>query len=55
MGNFTGEIAIHFPRLANVFRPHIFVFPELVVCLNCGMAEFAIPDKELHQLVRGAK
>jgi len=32
-------------------RPHVFVFPhQLVVCLDCGVAQFAIPQRELRLL-----
>ena len=33
------EIAIHLPDLNT---PHVFVFPVLAVCLNCGFTEFLI-------------
>ena len=50
---FTGEIGIHFPGLKNIDKPVVWVFPELVVCLDCGNAVFAVPEAELRQLVRG--
>lgn len=50
---FTGELAIHFPGLKNIERPVVWVFPEVVVCLDCGTAEFAVPEAELRQLVEG--
>jgi len=50
--NFTGEIAIHFPGLKNIDKPVVWVFPELVVCLDCGTAEFAVPEAELPQLAK---
>ena len=53
LGKFTGEIAIHFHGLKNISEPHVWVFPELVVCLNCGFAEFAVPKSELHLLTKG--
>jgi predicted nucleic-acid-binding Zn-ribbon protein len=54
LGKFTGEIAIHFSGLKNMNKPHIFfVFPELVVCLNCGFSEFAVPETELRLLTKG--
>jgi hypothetical protein len=49
-GNFTAEIVIHFPGLKGLDRPHVWLFPMLAVCLNCGHAEFAIPEHELRQL-----
>jgi hypothetical protein len=50
---FTGEIGIHFPELKNIDKPFVWVFPELVVCLECGTARFAVPETELRQLARG--
>ncbi len=52
--NFTVEIAIHFPGLKNIDKPVVWVFPELVVCLDCGTAEFAVPKAELRQFAKGA-
>jgi predicted nucleic-acid-binding Zn-ribbon protein len=53
LGKFTGEIAIHSSGLKNINKPHVFVFPELVVCLNCGFAEFAVQETELRLLTKG--
>ena len=50
---FTGEICIHFPGLKNVNKPIVWVFPDVLVCLNCGSAEFAVPEAELRVLVTG--
>jgi hypothetical protein len=50
---FTGEIVIHFPDLKNVNKPTVWVFPDVLVCLNCGSAEFAVPEAELRVLVTG--
>ena len=48
------EVAIHFPGLKGLDKPIVRVHPKLVVCLNCGFTEFAIPEPELRQLVEGA-
>jgi hypothetical protein len=50
---FTAEIAIHFPGLKGIEKPIVWVFPELLVCLNCGNAEFAVPERELRVLAEG--
>jgi hypothetical protein len=50
---FTGEIGIHFPGLKNIDKPVVWVFPEVVVCLDCGTAEFTLPEPELHLLGNG--
>jgi hypothetical protein len=49
---FIGEIGIHFPGLKNIDKPVVWVFPELVVCLDCGTAEFDVPEAELRQLAK---
>ena len=50
---FTAEIGIHFPGLKNIHRPVVWVFPQLVICLNCGTAEFEVPGAELRVLASG--
>jgi hypothetical protein len=49
---FTAEIGIHFPGLKNIDKPVVWVFPELIVCLDCGAAEFAVPEAELRRLAK---
>jgi hypothetical protein len=43
-------MGVHFPGLKNIDRPTVWVFPDLVVCLHCGLAEFVIPETELRLL-----
>ena len=50
---FNGEIAIHFPGLEGQDKPIVWVFPKVLVCLNFGFAEFAIPETELCVLSDG--
>lgn len=50
---FDAEIAIHFPGLKGLSKPHVWVFPELLVCLNCGKSEFTIPEDQLRLLTKG--
>jgi hypothetical protein len=45
--NFNGEIAIHFPGLQGLDKPIVWVFPQVLVCLNCGVAQFTVPEAEL--------
>jgi hypothetical protein len=47
---FNAEMAIHFPKLKDVNQPVVWVFPKVVVCLHCGMADFSVPKDELRQL-----
>jgi len=50
---FNGELAIHFPGIAGLRRPIVWTFPKLLVCLNCGQAEFNVPERELRVLLTG--
>jgi hypothetical protein len=51
---FSAEMAIHFPGLKDIDKPVVWVFPELVVCLDCGTAEFAVSEAELRELATRA-
>jgi hypothetical protein len=51
---FNAETAIHFPGLEGLNKSIVWVFPKLVVCLNCGFAEFAVPERELQVLEKGS-
>jgi len=44
-GSFNGEVAINFPGLEGLDKPIVWMFPKLAVCLQCGFAEFAVPDE----------
>ena len=50
---FTAEIAIHFPGLNGLEKPIVWLSPKLIICLNCGNAEFAVPESELRVLAKG--
>ena len=41
------EVDIHFPGLRNAGKSPVLVFPELLVCLDCGKTEFMVPKAEL--------
>jgi hypothetical protein len=47
---FSAELGIHW--LNDINKPVVWVFPEVVVCLDCGTAEFAVPEAELRQLAK---
>jgi hypothetical protein len=51
--DFTAEINIHFSGSSNLDRPGLFVFPKLMVCLDCGFAGFAIAEREVRPLREG--
>ena len=52
-GQFRSEIDIHFPELKDVDKRPILVFPDLVICFDCGKAEFTVPKEELNLLAQG--
>lgn len=43
---FTTEINIHFPGIKGIDIPTVWVFPALLVCMDCGAAHFTIPETE---------
>ena len=47
---FPAEVHIHFPGLRNAAKAGIFVFPKILVCLDCGASSFVMPDSELAEL-----
>lgn len=44
---------MHFTRPKNMDESIVWVFPKVLVCLNCGTAEFVIPEEQLRLLARG--
>ena len=50
---FNSEINIHLPGFKNLANPTVLVFPEIVVCLDCGLTEFRLEETELRQLAEG--
>jgi hypothetical protein len=53
-GVFNGEIAIHFSGLEGLNKSIVWVFSKVAFCLNCGFAEFAVPERELQVLEKGS-
>jgi hypothetical protein len=47
---FISEMGIRSGGLKNINQPVVWVFPRLRVCLNCGNAEFTVPETELRAL-----
>jgi len=52
---FGAEMNIHFPGLEALDKPVVWVFPKLLVCMDCGFTEFAIPETELALLASGMR
>ena len=49
---FSAEIMIHCVGVENRDFPGVLIFPKLLVCLECGRTQFAIPQAELQQLIQ---
>jgi hypothetical protein len=47
---FSTEMAIHFDGLKNLDTPHVFIVPKALVCLDCGLSRFDVPETELQPL-----
>ena len=50
---FTAEMSVHVLGVENVDKPVVWVFPKLLVCMDCGFTELTIAENELHQLGDG--
>lgn len=45
---FRGEICLHFPGgLESLDKPLVWAFPKVIVCLDCGLAQFTVPEAEV--------
>jgi hypothetical protein len=52
---FSAEMGIRFPGLKDIDKPVVWVFADdVVVCLDCGTAEFAVPEEERRLAKRDA-
>jgi hypothetical protein len=50
---FPTEIAVHAPSDGDVENlRQTLVFPQVLVCLDCGFSEFSISDEKLRELPR---
>jgi len=47
-------MAIHFPGLEGLNKPHVWAFPEVVVCLDRSFVEFELPAPQVAELNGGA-
>ena len=43
----TAEMLVHFPGLKNFDKPAVWLFPKLLICLDCGYSHFTVPESEL--------
>ena len=49
---FGTEMNIHFPGIEGLDKPTVWVFPKVVVCLDCAFAEFVVPKNGVARLGR---
>ena len=50
---YPAEIAVHFPERENLSKPHVLIFPKVLVCIACGFSQFTIQETELRLLRDG--
>jgi hypothetical protein len=50
---FAAEMAVHILGLGNVDKPTVLVFPNPLVCMDCGFTELKMADDELRLLGKG--
>ena len=47
---FPAETNMHFRGRESLDKPGVLVFPKVLVCLDCGLAQFTVPDTALGAL-----
>lgn len=47
---FPAEMMLHFRGLKNVDKPPVWIFPTILICLECGFSQFTAPKEQLPQL-----
>jgi hypothetical protein len=52
---FPVEMNIHFSGLNNLDKPGVFLFPKVLVCLDCGFSRFTTPETELALLANSSR
>ena len=50
----NGEVALHLTGIENLDKPATFVFPKVLVCLDCGASHFVIPGEARQSLARNS-
>jgi len=51
---FPTEMMFHFSGIKNLDKPHVLIFPKILVCLECGAARFTVPETELTLLANAS-
>jgi hypothetical protein len=50
---FIAEMIIRFPGIEGLDKPIVWLYPSISVCLECGRAQFVVPEKESEVLRTG--
>jgi len=53
VAEFSGELSILLRGLENLDTPNVLVFPQILICLDCGFSRFTTPKTELRFLATG--
>jgi len=48
--SFSSEVAIHLHYPEGYQKRHMFAFPHLSVCLNCGFVQFRLIEGQVERL-----
>jgi predicted nucleic-acid-binding Zn-ribbon protein len=54
LSKYTAEMNLHFPGYAGLEKPTVWVFPEVVICIDCGFSEFSVAKPQLSELAKAA-
>ncbi len=52
---FPAEMILHFPfsGLHDLNKNGVFIYPKVLVCLDCGFSRFTTPETEVATLAKG--
>ena len=51
---YTAEMNLHFPGYAGLEKPTVWVFSEVLICVDCGFSEFSVAKPELRKLAKAS-
>ena len=51
---FSTEMSFYFSGWAGIDKEPVSAWPEVLICFNCGFAEFTVADRELSALAQGS-
>jgi len=54
LAELTAEMLVHYRGLKHLEKPGVWLFPEVLICLDCGFGRFIVPRTELASVASGA-